>query len=203
MRVALYARASVYAGQDPAVQLREMREHCQRRGLEIGAEFTDSGSGGEQERRPQLDELLTRCRARQFDAVLVCRYDRFARSLRELVDTLVEFDALRIHFVSLHEGLDTSTPEGRFTFGVLRNIAEFERELIRDRVRTGIAAARARGTALGRPRRPVDAVRVATLRAEGRSWREVGRALGVAVATARAALEVRTERPSDAIAVCD
>ena len=203
MGVALYTRTSVYAGKDPAVQLRELREYCQHRRLEIGAEFTDTGSDGEQERRTQLDELLARCRTRQFDAVLVCRYDRFARSLRELVDTLGEFDALGIHFVSLHEGLDTSTPEGRFTFGVFRSIAEFERELIRDRVRTGIAAARARGTPLGRPRRPVDAVRVATLRAEGRSWREVGRALGVAVATARAALETRTERPSDAIAGFD
>jgi len=195
MRVALYARASVYASQDPAVQLRELREHCQRRGLEIGAEFTDTASVGEQERRPQLDELLARCRARQFDAVLVCRYERFARSLRELVDTLGEFDALGIHFVSLQEGLDTSTPQGRFAFAMFRSIAEFERELIRDRVRSGIAAARARGTALGRPRRPVDAVRVARLRAEGRSWREVGRALGVAVATARAALQEHAAEP--------
>ena len=102
MRVALYARASVYVGQDPAVQLQEMRDYCQRRSLEICAEFTDTG-GGEQERRPQLDEPLARCRARQFDAVLVCRYERFARSLRGLVDTLAEFDALGIHFVSLHE----------------------------------------------------------------------------------------------------
>jgi DNA invertase Pin-like site-specific DNA recombinase len=201
MQVAIYARASVYAGQDPAAQLRELREYCQRRGFDIGAEFTDTGNGGEQERRPQLDELLTHCRTRQFEAVVVCSYDRFARSLRDLVDTLGELDALGIHFVSLHEGLDTSTPDGRFAFGILRNIAEFERELIRDRVRSGIEAARARGTALGRPRRHVDGAQVATLRAEGRSWREVGRALGVAVATARAALQEHAADSSDAMAV--
>jgi DNA invertase Pin-like site-specific DNA recombinase len=201
MRVALYARASVYAGQDPAEQLRELRQYCQRRGFDIGAEFTDTGSGAEQERRPQRDELLARCRTRQFDAVVVCRYDRFARSLRELVNTLGELDALGIHFLSLHEGLDTSTPDGRLAFGILGSIVEFERELIRDRVRSGIAAARARGTTLGRPRRPVDPAQVATLRAAGRSWREVGRALGVAVATARAALQERTESSSDAMAV--
>jgi DNA invertase Pin-like site-specific DNA recombinase len=117
------------------------------------------------------------------------------------VDTLGELDALGVHFLSLHEGLDTSTPDGRFAFGILGSVAEFERELIRDRVRSGIAAARARGTTLGRPRRPVDPAQVATLRAAGRSWREVSRALGVAVATARAALQEHGAEPSDAMAV--
>lgn len=203
MRAAVYARVSTHAGQDPAMQLLEVREFCQRRGWDLTAEFTDVGISGTKERRPQLDQLLAGCRRRRFDAVVVYRYDRFARSLRQLVNALGEFDALGVQFVSIHEGVDTSTPNGRLVFGIFASIAEFERELIRDRVRSGIAAARARGKRLGRPRRDVDGAQVAALRAEGRSWREVGRALGVGVATARAAFQARAENPSDSAAVTD
>jgi hypothetical protein len=110
---------------------------------------------------------------------------------------------LSIQFVSLHEGVDTSTPNGRLVFGIFASIAEFERELIRDRVRSGIAAARARGKRLGRPRRDVDTAQIAALRAEGRSWRDVGRVLGVGVATARAAFQARAKNPSDSAPVSD
>ena len=91
------------------------------------------------------------------DAVVVYRYDRFARSLRQLVLVLEEFRALGIDFISLHEGVDTSTPNGRLIFGIFASIAEFERELIRDRVRSGLAAARAKGKRIGRPKVAVDA----------------------------------------------
>jgi hypothetical protein len=131
------------------------------------------------------------------------RYDRFARSLRQLVNALSEFDALGVQFVSLHEGVDTSTPNGRLVFGIFASIAEFERELIRDRVRSGIAAARARGKQLGRPRRDVDVARVAALRAEGLSWRQVGRELGVGVATARTAFHERAKNRSESMPVSD
>src|SRR5687767_9374340 len=160
MRAALYARVSTTAGQNPGVQLRELREYCDRRRWEIAAEFTDVGVSGATERRPQLDQLLAACRRRRFDAVVVYRYDRFARSLRQLVNALGEFDALGVQFVSLHEGVDTSTPNGRLVFGSFATIAEFERELIRERVRSGLAAARARGKRLGRPRRTLDVGRI-------------------------------------------
>jgi DNA invertase Pin-like site-specific DNA recombinase len=84
-------------------------------------------------------------RKRRCDAVVVYRYDRFARSLRQLVNALAEFEALGIHFISIHEGIDTSMPNGRLVFGIFGSIAEFERELIRDRVRSGLAAAKAKG----------------------------------------------------------
>jgi DNA invertase Pin-like site-specific DNA recombinase len=155
------------------------------------------------EKRPQLDQLLAGCQKRLFDAVVVFRYDRFARSLRHLVNALGEFDALGIQFVSIHEGIDTSTPNGRLVFGIFASIAEFERELIRDRVRSGLAAARARGKRLGRPRRHVDVARVAALRANGLSWRDVGRQLGVGVATARAAFPDCAKNPSESAAVSD
>ena len=195
MRAALYARVSTQSGQDPSVQLRELREYCERRGWEIAGEFTDVGVSGIKERRPQLDQLLASCRKRRFNAVVVHRYDRFARGLRQLVNVLSDFEALGIQFVSLHEGVDTSTPNGRLVFGIFASIAEFERELIRDRVRSGVAAARARGKRLGRPRRHVDVSQVAALRGAGVSWRDIGRVLGVGVATARSAFQERAKNP--------
>ena len=123
------------------------------------------------------------CRRRQIDAVIVYRYDRFARSLRQLVNALEEFRSLGIEFISLHEGVDTSTPNGRLVFGIFASIAEFERELIRDRVRSGIAAARSKGKRLGRPRVKVDAARIVALRASGLSWQKIAAELGVSVGT--------------------
>ena len=156
--------------------------------VNVGAERIDAGGGtprvllpapvgdcrgihrrgrlsGSKESRPALNRLLADAKRRKFDAVLVYRYDRFARSLRHLVNALAEFDALGIHFVSLHEGVDTSTPNGRLVFGIFASIAEFERELIRGRVRSGLAAAKARGKRLGRPTVTVDTARIAALRA--------------------------------------
>jgi DNA invertase Pin-like site-specific DNA recombinase len=161
------------------MQLRELREYCQRRGWEIVDEYVDIGVSGTRERRPALDRLLADCSRRLVDAVVVYRYDRFARSLRQLVNALEEFRALGIDFVSLHEGVDTSTPNGRLVFGIFASIAEFERELIRDRVRSGLAAAKAKGKRLGRPRVVVDAPRIVTLRRTGASWAEISVQLGI------------------------
>ncbi len=185
-RAALYARVSTNNGhQNPEMQLRELREYCDRRGLEIADEYVDNGVSGAKERRPHLDRLLADCRRRMVDAVVVYRYDRFARSLRQLVNALEEFRALGIDFISLHEGVDTSTPNGRLVFGIFASIAEFERELIRDRVRSGLAAAKAKGKRLGRPRRVVDASKIARLRTQGLSWAGIGKKLGVVEGTAR------------------
>src|SRR5215468_4441574 len=150
-----------------------LREYCRRRQWQIAEEFTDAGVSGSKESRPALNRLLYGARRRNFDAILVYRYDRFARSLRQLVNALTEFDALGIHFVSLHEGVDTSTPNGRLVFGIFASIAEFERELIRSRVRSGLAAARAKGKRLGRPKVAVDSARVVALRRAGCSWSEI------------------------------
>ena len=151
LRAALYARVSTNNGQNPEMQLRELREYAARRGWTISAEYVEHISSAK-ERRPELEKLLAECRKRRFDAVVVYRYDRFARSLRQLVNALDEFRALGIDFVSLHEGVDTSTPNGRLIFGIFASIAEFERELIRDRVRSALAHARSKGVKLGRHR---------------------------------------------------
>jgi hypothetical protein len=119
MRAAIYARVSTSNnGQNPEMQLRELREYCVRRGLAIAGEYVDAGISGTKVQRPQLDALLAVCRKRCVDAVLVYRYDRFARSLRQLVNALEEFRSLGIEFISLHEGVDTSTPNGRLVFGI-------------------------------------------------------------------------------------
>jgi DNA invertase Pin-like site-specific DNA recombinase len=187
LRVALYARVSTLAGQDPEMQLRELREYCQRRSLVIVDEYVDKGVSGSRERRPALDRLRAACRKRLVDAVVVYRYDRFARSLRQLVNALEEFRVLGIDFISLHEGVDTSTPNGRLIFGIFATIAEFERELIRDRVRSGLASARAKGKVLGRPRVLADTARITSLRAQGRSWTAIAVELGLGEGTVRRA----------------
>jgi DNA invertase Pin-like site-specific DNA recombinase len=140
-------------------------------------------------------------RKRRFDVVCVYRYDRFARSLRHLVNALAEFNALGIQFVSLHEGVDTSTPNGRLVFGIFASIAEFERELIRDRVKSGLRNAVARGKRLGRPRKALDAARIAKLRDSGRSWRAVARDLGTNTATARRAVLGRNKNLPESVIV--
>jgi DNA invertase Pin-like site-specific DNA recombinase len=194
-RVGLYARVSTNNGQNPEVQLRELREFCQRRGFEIAEEFVDKGISGSRERRPALDKLMVVCRKRLVDAVIVYRYDRFARSLGQLVNALEEFRALNIDFVSLHEGVDTSTPNGRLVFGIFASIAEFERELIRDRVRSGLAAAKAKGKIIGRPKVDVDAPTIAILRHQGRSWAEITRQTGISKGTAQRAVASLPKSP--------
>ncbi len=189
MKAAIYCRVST-TEQNASMQVEELRAYCSRRQWEIAEEFIDAGVSGSKESRPSLNRLLADAKRRKFDAVLVYRYDRFARSLRHLVNALAEFDALGIHFVSLHEGVDTSTPNGRLVFGIFASIAEFERELIRGRVRSGLAAAKARGKRLGRPTVTVDTARITTLRASGASWRDIGEQMGMCRETLRRAFEL-------------
>jgi DNA invertase Pin-like site-specific DNA recombinase len=182
MRVAVYCRISTLGkGQSNDMQLLELKEHVARRGWEIAGEYLDSGISGSKERRPRLDALMADAGRRKFDCVLVYRYDRFARSLRHLVNALEQFRSLGIDFVSLHEGVDTSTPNGRLIFGIFASIAEFERELIRDRVKSGLRNAVAKGKILGRPKRILDVARIAKLRASGRGWKAIAKELNCGV----------------------
>jgi DNA invertase Pin-like site-specific DNA recombinase len=194
-RAAIYARVSTLNGQKPEMQLAEIRQYCQRRGWEIVREYVDKGVSGAKERRPALDRLLADCRRRTVDCVVVYRYDRFARSLRQLVNALEEFRAMGIDFVSLHEGVDTSTPNGRLVFGIFGSIAEFERELIRDRVRSGLALAKSQGKRLGRPPVGVDRLRIASLRESGHSWAAICEKLGISKGTAQRAVVSLPKNP--------
>jgi DNA invertase Pin-like site-specific DNA recombinase len=197
-RVACYARISTLNHQqDPELQLAEIRDFCHRRGWEITGEYVDRGISGSRERRPELDRMLAHCRKRRVDAVVVYRYDRAARSLRQLVNLLEEFRSLGIDFVSLHEGVDTSTPNGRLVFGIFASIAEFERELIRSRVRSGLALARARGKRLGRPAAKLDVELINSRRAAGASWRALSRELGCHATTILRAAARCAQNPAE------
>jgi DNA invertase Pin-like site-specific DNA recombinase len=188
VRAAIYARVSTTNhGQDTDVQTHELQDFCWHRGWTTAEEYVDVGISGAKERRPALDRLMIDARRRRFDVVVVYRYDRFARSLRHLINALEEFRALGIQFVSIHEGVDTSTPNGRLIFGIFASIAEFERELIRDRVRSGLRNARAKGRRLGRPRKFVDAGRIAVLRGQGLAWAKIADRLGLGEGTVRRA----------------
>jgi len=197
MRAAVYARVSTSNhGQDPGVQLREVAEYCSRRGWTVTAEYVDVGISGSKEKRPELDKLLADAKRRRFEAVVVYRYDRFARSLRQLVNALEEFRSLGIEFVSLHEGVDTSTPNGRLIFGIFASIAEFERELIRERVKSGLRNAKAKGRQLGRPKVVLDAARIAALRDSGASWRIICKQMGLTKGTAQRAFYSLPKNPA-------
>lgn len=197
MRAAIYARVSTHNGQDPEMQLRELREYCQRRGWGGVTEYVDVGISGAKEKRPELDRLLADAHRREFDAVVVWRFDRFARSVSHLLRALETFSSLGIDFVSLSEQVDTSTPAGKLVFTVLGAVAELERSLIVERVRAGLRNARAKGKRLGRPRSGVDPAAIKRLRTQGATWRAVGAALGVAPATAlHAAAKARLENPA-------
>ena len=186
MKAAIYARVSTANnGQDPTMQTRELREYCERRGWTVAGEYVDIGISGTKERRPELDRLLGEAHRRRFDAVVVWRFDRFARSVSHLLRALETFKSLGIEFVSLSEQVDTSTPTGKMVFTVLGAVAELERSLIVERVRAGLRNARAKGKHLGRPRVAVDATRIAVLRSQGLSWAKIGERLGLGEGTVR------------------
>src|SRR5216683_1368209 len=194
-RIALYARVSTSNGQqDPEMQLRELREYAEHRGLTIVGDYIDRMTGSK-DSRPSLNRLMADAGRRKFDAVLVWKLDRFGRSLRHLVNALAELEAMGLTFISLRDNLDLSTPSGRLMFQIIGAMAEFERSLIQERVKAGLRNARAKGKRLGRPPVFVSQSRLDTLRASGASWRAISKELGVGVGTARRISLRRFKKP--------
>jgi DNA invertase Pin-like site-specific DNA recombinase len=188
LKAFLYARVSTLnKGQDTDMQLRELRQYCERRGFPVVGEYVDQGISGSKEKRPKLDQLMVDAKRRYCDVVVVWKFDRFARSVSHLLRALETFESLGIQFVSLTEGIDTATPVGKMVFTILGSVAELERSLIVERVKAGLRNARAKGKRHGRPRCDVDASRIAQLRAAGRSWRKIARVMGVSAKTCRRA----------------
>jgi DNA invertase Pin-like site-specific DNA recombinase len=132
--------------------------------------------------------MMSDAHKRRFDGVLVWKIDRFGRSLKHLVNSLAELGALGVAFVSFGDNLDLSTPSGRLMFQIIGAMAEFERALIQERVRAGLRNAQAKGKRLGRPRVVVDTLRIASLRAQGRSWAEIVAEVKVGKGTAQRAV---------------
>jgi DNA invertase Pin-like site-specific DNA recombinase len=174
MRVVIYARVSTKNhGQDISMQTRELEPFAAARGWDMVDTYLDLGICGAKDKRPQLDRLMADAHRRKFDVVIVWRFDRFARSVSHLLRALETFNSLGIAFVSLSESIDTSTPAGKMVFTVLGAVAELERSLIVERVKAGLRNARSKGKRLGRPKKIVDARRIATLRKGGASWTAV------------------------------
>jgi putative DNA-invertase from lambdoid prophage Rac len=191
-RVGLYARVSTHDQQTLPLQLSAMREHAEHRGWNIVMTVEDVGSGVRE--RPKREDLIRAARRRELDLILVWRLDRWGRSLVDLVTTLQELTALQVGFVSLSETLDLTTPSGRALAGMLAVFAEFERDILRDRVRAGIAQARKEGRPHGRPRTITGhATEVKSLFQQGVSKREIAKKLGISRTSVRRFLD---EQPS-------
>ena len=149
MNVALYARVSTHDQQTLPLQLAQMREYAAKRNWQITHEIEEIGSGAKT--RPKREALLKDARRRKVDAIIVWRLDRWGRSVSDLMATIRELSDLGVGFVSLNEALDLTTPAGKAMAGMLAVFAEFERDILRERVKAGIAHSRAKGVKNGRP----------------------------------------------------
>jgi DNA invertase Pin-like site-specific DNA recombinase len=183
MKAAIYARVST-ADQSCENQLLELRRYVSARNW-TAVEYVDRGVSGAKDRRAALDQMLTDAKRRKFDVVVCWRLDRLGRNLKHLITLLDDLQALGVAFVSLAEGIDATTPAGKLQMHILGAMAEFERARIQERVRAGLARARAQGKRLGRPARelPTEALREA--QRAGLSVRQTAKRLGVAPATAQ------------------
>ncbi|MFT3746137.1 MAG: recombinase family protein [Pyrinomonadaceae bacterium] len=149
MQVAIYARVSTHDQQTLPLQLKALREYAKKRRWKIIREVQEVGSGAKT--RPKREELLKDARRRQVDAILVWRLDRWGRSVSDLIGTIRELTDTGVGFVSLNEAFDLTTPAGKALSGMLAVFAEFERDILRERVKAGIAHARSEGRNHGRP----------------------------------------------------
>ena len=191
MKTVLYARISTSdKNQDPEVQLRDLRVSCQQRGWQMVGEYVDLGVSGAKESRPELDRLMADAQSKQFDAVMVWRFDRFARSTSHLLRALDTFNRLGIDFVSHSEAIDTSTPTGKVMFTILGAMAEFERDILRERVKAGMRNAKAKGKQIGRKPSSINPDAVHALRAEGRTVRQIASRLGYSAGLVHKTLQI-------------
>jgi DNA invertase Pin-like site-specific DNA recombinase len=149
MKIAAYIRVST-DDQKTDSQLDAIKNYCKLKGWNDPALFIDHGESGKKESRPQLDEMVKGIKARQFDTVLVYKFDRISRSTKHLIEIMEMLKALEINFVSITESIDTTTPAGKMIFGIFAVLAEFERENIVSRVKAGMKAAKERGIHCGR-----------------------------------------------------
>jgi putative DNA-invertase from lambdoid prophage Rac len=186
MRCALYARVST-TDQNCDMQLRELREYISRRGWQSAGEYIDTGFSGSKASRPALDQLMKAAALKKIDVLCVYKLDRAGRSVLHLSQLIATLESNGVRFVAISQGLDTdsSSPTSKLLTGILSCVAEFEREIIRERTLSGIRAAQAAGKVVGRPKRVFRRDEVQRLRdQEGLSWRAIGTKLGIPAMTA-------------------
>ena len=201
MRAAIYARVSTHdKGQDPESQLAEMREYCKRMGWEIYREYVDYESGSKAGRE-EFQEMLNDARLKRFDILLVWKLDRLARSIKQLIETLDNLRAWNIEFKCITQDIDTTTPHGKLLFHIIAAFAEFERELIRDRVKAGIAKAKKKGIRVGRPPRKLEGEileRILNDRDKGMSYGQLSKKYRIPKSTLYTILKGVQKTPSEA-----
>jgi DNA invertase Pin-like site-specific DNA recombinase len=180
MRAAIYCRVST-SDQSTEMQLRDLRKLADGRGFEVVKEYCDEGQSGAKNSRPALDKMLADAKAGKFQVILVWRLDRLGRSLAHLIRLLEDFKTNGIELISFSEGLDFSTSTGTLFFQLIGAFAQFERECIRERTRSGLRNARARGVKLGRKVVPVDVLEVRRMREAGTPFKTISQTLRVSV----------------------
>jgi putative DNA-invertase from lambdoid prophage Rac len=184
MNCAIYARVST-VDQNCEMQLRELRDYVKRRGWKNAGEYVDKGWSGAKASRPQLDRVMQDARLHNFDCILVWKLDRWGRSVANLVSSIQELVSLQIRFIAVTQNIDTdqTNPMSKFILHIMAAFAELEREMIRERVKAGMAAAKHRGVRCGRPKLVYDRRKVEELRASGLSIRDIAAKLKVSRGT--------------------
>jgi len=183
--VSIYCRVSTVK-QKVDSQLHTLREYCKARGLTVHKEYVDEGVSGAKESRPALDRLMDDVRKKKVEAVLVYRFNRFARTTKHQILALEEFRSLGVDFISYQENIDTSSPIGKAIFTVIAAFGELQRDMIIENVKAGLAKAKAKGVVLGhKPAVPYNPDEIRALRARGMSLRGIERRLGISRMTAQ------------------
>jgi DNA invertase Pin-like site-specific DNA recombinase len=185
--VALYARVST-DDQRCDLQLNELREFCARRGWQIYGEYVDTGWSGAKKDRPQLEKMMTAARLHRFDVVMCWKLDRFGRSVANFIEALQQLEHWGVRFMCTSQSIDTDqqNPGSRLLMQILAAVAEFERSMIRERVKAGLAAAVRRGVKLGRHKRIWDRDKAIQLYQRGKTFRQIAEECGVSVGAVHA-----------------
>jgi putative DNA-invertase from lambdoid prophage Rac len=196
LRAALYARVST-TDQGCSQQLHDLREYAATRGWPVEAEYVDNGHSGAKDTRPALNRLMATARARKIDAILTWKIDRWGRSMPHFVACVQELRSLGVRFIAITQGIDTdeSNPASKLMLNLLIAFSEFERELIVERTRAGLARARREGRIGGRPRLVLDCDRALRLDEDGHTQQEIAEALSVSQASVSRILRARRPVP--------
>jgi DNA invertase Pin-like site-specific DNA recombinase len=194
MKAAIYARVST-SDQHNEIQIKELTAYVERRGWELAGVYQDQMSGAKAQ-RPGLDALMADARLHKFDAVIVWKLDRFGRSLINCVAGIQELTAAGVRFIAVSQGLDTdaANPTSRLLLHILAAVAEFERELIKERVSAGLKHAKTKGVRIGRPRRVFDRQRALDMRQQGMSFPAIARELGIGYGTVVRGMDALSKR---------
>jgi DNA invertase Pin-like site-specific DNA recombinase len=193
-KVGIYGRVSTKKNQDINTQLILIREYLQRNKFNIIKEYVDIGESGNKEKRPAFNELIDDMRKGKINTIVVYKLDRIGRSLQHLLKLFEEFDKRGIDFISITQNIDTTTPEGRMFLKLLMVIAEYERELIVDRVNAGITRARKQNKKLGRPKTKINIYEVIRRRNQGESLRTISKHMEIPIAKLSRELKVFQNR---------